>query len=58
MRFSHILEKNIAFMRRLYIMTYEHYLQQPVSMLRRLFNKKVYKNPELVEMTKDLYLTL
>ena len=48
----------IIFMARLDLMTYEHYLQQPMSMLKRLLFEKFYKNPELVEMTKDLYLIL
>ena len=48
---------NVTFMTRLDLITYEHYLQQPMSMLERLFNKKLNKNPELVEMTKDFYLT-
>ena len=56
--FSHKLERNITFMTHLDLMTYEHYLQQPMSMLEKLRNKKLYKNPELVEMTKNLYLTL
>ena len=37
-------------------MTYELYLQKPMSMLERILNKKLHKNPELVEMTKELYL--
>ena len=56
--FPHILEMSITFMTQLDPMTYEHHPQQPMSMLERLLNKKFYKNPELVEMTKDLYLTL
>ena len=56
--FTHTLEKNIIFMRSLDLMTYEHYLQQPMFILERLLNKKLYKNPELVEMTEDFYLTL
>ena len=56
--FSHILEINITFMTRLDLMTYERYLQKLMSLLERLLNKKLHKNPELVEMTKGLYLTL
>ena len=58
LRFSQILEMNITFMTRLDLMTYEHYLQQPRYMLEKLLNKKLHKNPELVEMTKDLYRTI
>ena len=56
--FPHVVELNITFLTRLDLMTYEHYLQRPMSMLERLLNKKFYKNPKLLEMTKDLYLTL
>ena len=49
---------NIIFMTRLDLMTYEHYLQQPMSMLERLLNKILDKNPEVVEMTEDIYLIL
>ena len=56
--FSHLLEMNITFETRLDLMTYEHYLQQPMYMLEGPLNKKLFKNAELVEMTKDLYPTL
>ena len=55
---SHILEMKFTSMTRLNLMLYEHSLQQPMSMLERLPDGKLYKNPDHVEMTKDLYLTL
>ena len=39
-------------------MTYEHYNNQPMQIVERLLNKKLYKNPELVEMLNDVHLTL
>ena len=43
---------NFTFMTRLDYMKYDHYLQQLMSVLERLPNKNLYKNVELVEMTK------
>ena len=58
LRFSHILEMNITFITRPDLMTYEHYINQPMRMVERVLNKKLSKNPELVRMLKDMHLTL
>ena len=58
MRFSHILELKVIFLTSLDLMTHEHYINQPMKMVARVLNKEIYKNPELVEMLKDVHLTL
>ena len=57
LRFSHILERNITFISILKLVTYEHYNIQPMQMVERIFNKKFYKNPQLVKKFKDVNLT-
>ena len=40
---------NITFLTNLSIMTYEHYLKQPMPMIERVVNKKIARNPELIK---------
>ena len=40
LRFSHILEMNITFRTWLHLLTYEHYINQPMQMVERVLNKK------------------
>ena len=49
-KFSHISEMNITFISDLRNMTYEHYLNQPKSMLEWKLNAILAKNPELRKM--------
>ena len=49
---------NITFLTLLHRKTYEHYFNQPMQMVERILNTKLYKNPELVEKIKDAHLTL
>ena len=58
LRFSHILEMNITFTTSLDLMTYEHYIIQPMQMVEKVLKKKLYKNPELVKMLIDVHLVL
>ena len=48
-KFSHISEMNITFISHLRNMTYEHYLQQPKSMLEWKLNVLLAKNPQLIK---------
>ena len=48
--FSHISEMNILFMSDLRNMTYEHYLNQPKSMLEWNLNAILAKNPQLIKV--------
>ena len=58
LRFSHILEMNITSIPNLNLTTFEHSFIQPMQMIERVLIKKLYKNPELVKMLKDVNLTL
>ena len=49
-KFSHIPEMNIIFITDLRNMTYEHYLNQPKSMLEWKLNAILAKNPELIKI--------
>ena len=49
-KFSHISEMNITFVSDLRNMTYEHYLNQPKSMLEWKLNAILAKNPELIKI--------
>ena len=40
---SHISEMNMTFITRLDHMTYKHYIEQPMPMVERLINRKLYK---------------
>ena len=44
---THISEMNITFTTRLDHMTYKHYLEQPMPMVERLINRKLYKKMTL-----------
>ena len=48
-KFSHISEMNIVFITDLRNMTYDHYLNQPKSMLEWKLNALLAKNPELIK---------
>ena len=58
LRFSRILEMNVTFLSSVDLMTYQHYINQPMQMVEGVLNKKIYKNPELVKMLNDMHLTL
>ena len=58
MGFSHILELSITSITWLHHMTYEYFIIQPMQIVERVHNKKLYKNPELVKMLEDVVLTL
>ena len=49
LEFSHILEMNFSFVTNLNHMTYEHYIEQPMPIVERLINKKLYKNYDLIK---------
>ena len=49
-KFSHISEMNITFISDLRKMTYEHYLNQPKSMLEWKLNVLLAKSPELIKI--------
>ena len=55
--FSRILEMNITFITSLDHMTYGTYKNQPMQMVERVLNKKLYKIPEIVKMSTDVHLT-
>ena len=48
-KFSHISEMNVTFITDLRNMTYEHYLNQPKSMLEWRLNALLAKNPEVIK---------
>ena len=58
LQFSHMSEKKITFKTSLDIMTYKHYIEQPMPMVERLVNRKLYKDYELLKTLVDIYLTL
>ena len=39
-------------------MTYKHYIEQPMPMVERLVNTKLYKNYEPIKTLNDIDLTL
>ena len=49
-KFSHISEMNITFIIDLRNMTYEHYRNQPKSMLEWKLNALLAQNPELIKI--------
>ena len=51
-KFFHISEMGITFTAKFWNMTFEHFLEQLKPMIERIFNKKFYKNPELVKSLK------
>ena len=48
----------ITFITRLDHKTYKHYIEQPMPMVERLINKKLYKNYEFIKTLDDIDLTL
>ena len=54
-KFSHISEMNITFITDLRNMTYEHYLNQPKSMLEWKLNASLAKDPKLIKKFKNTY---
>ena len=58
LEFSHISELNITFITRLYHMTYKNHMEQPMPMVERLINRKLYKKFELIKTLVDIDLTL
>ena len=49
---------NITFRTSLGFMTYKHYIEQPMPMIERIFNKKLYKNDQPIKTLDDKDLTL
>ena len=49
LEFSHISEMNITFVTSLNHMTYEHFIEQPMPMVEKLINEKLYKNYDLIK---------
>ena len=39
-------------------MTYKHYIEQPIPMVEKLVNRKLYKNYELIKTLDDIDLNL
>ena len=58
LEFSHISEVNITFITRLNHMTDKHYKEQPMPLVERLINRKLYENFELIKTLDDIDLTL
>ena len=58
LNFSNILEMNITFIINFEHITYEDYLEQPMLMVERLINKKLYKNYGLIKTLDGLDGTL
>ena len=58
LKISHISEVNNSFTTRLDYMTYKPYLEQSMPMVESLFNKKFYKNYDLIKTLDDIDLTL
>ena len=58
LRFSYMLEMNITSITRLDLMTYEHYIIQPMQMVERVLNQKLIGNPELVKLLYNVHFTL
>ena len=50
LNFSQILEMNITFITNYDHITYKHYLEQPMPMVERVVNKKLYKNYGLIKI--------
>ena len=58
LEFSHISERKITFITRLDHMTYKHNTEQPMPMFGRLFNRKLYKNYDLIKTLDSINITL
>ena len=54
-KFSHICEMNITFLSHPKNMNYEHYLNQPKSMLKWKLNLLLNKNPELISIFENSF---
>ena len=39
-------------------MTYKHYIEQPMPLVERLINRKLYTNYDLIKILDDIDLTL
>ena len=57
LQFTYIAEMNFTFITSLNFMTYKHYNEQPMPMVERLVNRKLYKNYELLKTLDDIDLT-
>ena len=57
LEFSYIAEMNITFIS-LDFVTYKHYIEQPMPMLERILNRKLYIKNELIKTLDDIDLTL
>ena len=49
---------NNTFTTSLDFMTYKQYIEQPLPMVERLMNRKLYKNNEPIKVLDDIDLTL
>ena len=49
---------NITFITSLDSMTYKHYIEQPMPMIGRIVNRRLYKNNKLIKTLDDIDLTL
>ena len=58
LEFSHLSEMNSNFKTRLDHMTYKRYSEQPMPMVERLINKKLYRNYDLIKTLDDVEYTL
>ena len=58
LQFSHLSEINITFKTKLDHMTYRHYFEQPMPMVERLINRKLYKKYDLIKTLDGIDLTL
>ena len=39
-------------------MTYEYYITQPMQMIERVLNEKIYKNPQLIKTLRQMLFPL
>ena len=58
LEFSHLSEMNNTFKTRLDLVTYKHYIEQPMPMVERLINRKFFKIYELIKTLDDIDLSL
>ena len=58
LEFSYIAELTITFTTSLNFMTYKHYIEQPMPMVEKIINRKLYKNNKLIKTLGDIDLTL
>ena len=57
LEFPHITEININFITSLDFMTYKHYMAQPMPMVERIVNRRLYKKHEIIKTLDNIDLT-